>query len=131
MILSPLTGAWPRSAGVQSNARDPDKRSEAIVSTLGTDAGDSRRPRDVDVQPFLATECLCRDVEGGSRSSTTFIMTRARSPSPLLRHYRTVPGDGSVKRFNVPIAYRRARATDVADERDRRDVAKIPGREGG
>ena len=94
MILSPPTGPWPRSSEVQSNARDPDKRSEAVASTMRTDAGDSRRPRDVAVQPFLAAEHLGRVVGGDSRSSTTFKVTRARWTSPLLQHYQTVPDDG-------------------------------------
>ena len=91
---------------------------------MKTNAGDSRRPRDVGVQPFLAAEHLGRVVGGDSMSSTTFKVTRARWTSPLLQHYQTVPGDGSVKWFNVAIAYTRARATDVAADRERRDIAK-------
>ena len=45
-------------------------------------------------------------------------MTRARWPSPRLRHHRTITGDGSTARFDVSIAYTVARATDVADERE-------------
>ena len=90
---------------------------------MRTDSGDSRRPRDVAVQPFLAAEHLGRVVGGDSRSSTTFKVTRARWTSPLLQHYQTIPDDGSVKWFNAPIAYTRARATDVGDERERRDIA--------
>ena len=44
----------------------------------------------------------------------TFKVTRARWRSPLPEHYQTVPGDGSVKRFNVPIDYTRARAADAS-----------------
>ena len=45
-------------------------------------------------------------------------MTRARWPSPRLSHHRTITADGSTKRFDVPMAYTLARATDVADERE-------------
>ena len=72
------------------------------------------------MQPFLATECLGRDGAGGRRFIITFNMTRAIWRSPLLERYQTVSDDGSVKRFNISKAYTRARATDVADRRERR-----------
>ena len=72
------------------------------------------------MQPFLATECLGRDGGGGRRFIITFNMTRAIWRSPLLERYQTVSDEGSVKGFKVPMAYTRARATDVADGRERR-----------
>ena len=50
-------------------------------------------------------------------------MTRAIWRSPLLERYQTVSDEGSVKGFKVPMAYTRARATDVDVERERRDMA--------
>ena len=49
-------------------------------------------------------------------------MTRAIWRSPLLERYQTVSDEGSVKGFKVPMAYTRARATDVADGRARLDI---------